>query len=110
MGDWLEQSFGKTLMELFFAPFHELYTAGLWTEIAPQDAYKSPVNIRAAIQGAMEKAPPAVGYNVTYLYPKEGLNTMAQKMAAKCAINYDKRVARIDPKKEGSIILRRLRR
>ena len=65
MGDWLEKSFGKTLMELFFAPFHELYTAGLWTDIAPQDAYKSPVDLKVALQGAMDKAPPAVGYNVT---------------------------------------------
>ncbi len=100
MGDWLEKSFGKTLMELFFAPFHELYTAGLWTDIAPQDAYKSPVDLKVAVQGAMDKAPPAVGYNVTYLYPKQGLNMMAQKMAADCNVNYDKQVARINTKKK----------
>lgn len=100
MGDWLEKSFGKTLMELFFAPFHDLYTAGLWTEIAPQDAYKSPVNLKVAVQGAMDKAPPAVGYNVTYLYPKLGLNTMAQKMALICDMNYEKRISEIDTKKK----------
>jgi protoporphyrinogen oxidase len=103
MADWIEKSFGKTLTELFFAPFHELYTAGLWTEIAPQDAYKSPVNPAVVRQGAFDKAPPAVGYNVTYVYPEEGLNTLAQRMALKCDINYDKRVSRISiDKKEVS--------
>jgi len=103
MADWLEKSFGKTLTELFFAPFHELYTAGLWTEVAPQDAYKSPVNLAVVRQGAFDKAPPAVGYNVTYIYPEEGLNTLAQRMAQKCDVNYDKRVSRISiDKKEVS--------
>jgi len=99
MADWIEQSFGKTLTDLFFAPFHELYTAGLWTDIAPQDAYKSPVNLAVAVQGAIDKAPPAVGYNVTYVYPEEGLNTMARRMADKCNMNYEKQVARINVKK-----------
>ena len=30
MADWIVQSFGPTLTESFFGPFHELYTAGLW--------------------------------------------------------------------------------
>ncbi len=103
MADWIEKSFGKTLTELFFAPFHELYTAGLWTEIAPQDAYNSPVNPAVVRQGAFDKAPPAVGYNVTYIYPEEGLNTLAQRMAQTCDVNYDKRVSRISiDKKEVS--------
>lgn len=96
MADWLEQSFGKTLMELFFAPFHDLYTAGLWNRVAPQDAYKSPVNISIAIQGAFDKNPPLVGYNITYLYPKNGLNTLAQQMAKNCKISYEKRVEKVD--------------
>ena len=100
MADWLEMSFGKTLLELFFAPFHELYTAGLWTRIAPQDSYKSPVNLSVAVQGAIDKAPPPVGYNVTYVYPREGLNTLAQRMAQKSDVRYEKRVARINVRKK----------
>lgn len=100
MADWLEQSFGKTLADMFFAPFHELYTAGLWTKIAPQDAYKSPVNLSIAVRGALDKTPPAVGYNVTYVYPKEGLDVLSQRMAQNCNVNYDKRVERIDVKKK----------
>jgi protoporphyrinogen oxidase len=96
MSDWLEQSFGQILTQLFFAPFHEKYTAGLWTRIAPQDAYKSPVNQSVVIQGAFDKTPPAVGYNVTYIYPKEGLNTLAGRMAERCNVNYEKKVARIN--------------
>jgi protoporphyrinogen oxidase len=100
MEQWLEQSFGKTLCEKFFYPFHELYTAGLYKKIAPQDAYKSPVNLALAIRGALNEAP-AVGYNTTFVYPTEGLNTLAQRMAQKCKIHYGKRVLKIDgPQKQ----------
>ena len=95
MADWLEQHFGKTLLELFFTPFHELYTAGLWTRIAPQDAYKSPVDLSLAIQGAFDRAPP-VGYNVSFVYPVEGLNILVQRMADRCDVHYDKQVIRVD--------------
>jgi len=100
MGDWIEQNFGKTLLDKFFAPFHDLYTAGLWTEIAPQDSYKSPVNIKLVLQGAYEKVPPAVGYNVTYLYPKQGLNVLSHQMAKQSAVEYNRTVTRINAKKK----------
>ncbi len=95
MGEWLVQSFGQTLTDLFFGPFHEAYTAGLWTRIAPQDAYKSPVNVSLAVRGAFEKTPP-VGYNTKFVYPQAGLNVMAQKMAAKCDVRYGKKAVKID--------------
>ncbi len=95
MEQWLEQSFGQTLCEKFFYPFHQLYTAGLYKKIAPQDAYKSPVNLALAIRGALDETP-AVGYNTSFVYPIEGLNTFAQRMAERCDIRYGKRVVRID--------------
>jgi protoporphyrinogen oxidase len=95
MKEWMEQSFGPTLCEMFFFPFHELYTSGLYKQIAPQDDYKSPVNLSVVIRGAFDQATP-VGYNVTYLYPVDGLNTLAQRMAGCCDIRYGKRVVRID--------------
>ena len=95
MADWLRASFGPTLCELFFEPFHELYTAGLYREIAPQDTYKTPVNLSLVIQGAFDEVP-QVGYNVTFVYPEEGLNTLAQRMAERCDVRYGKRVVRID--------------
>ena len=95
MAQWLEQNFGPTLCELFFYPFHQLYTAGLEQKIAPQDAYKSPVNLALAIRGALEDTP-SVGYNTTFIYPVAGLNTLAQRLAERCQINYDKRVINID--------------
>ncbi|NJN93910.1 MAG: protoporphyrinogen oxidase-like protein, partial [Anaerolineales bacterium] len=88
------QNFGPTLTEHFFGPFHNLYTAGLWTRIAPQDGYKSPVNIALALQGAFGQTPP-VGYNVTFIYPEAGLNTLAQCMAERCQVNYGNQVVRI---------------
>ena len=98
LAEWLEKSFGPTLGELFFYPFHELYTAGLYRRIAPQDAYKSPVNLNLAIRGAFSDAP-AVGYNTTFIYPEEGLNVLSQCLAAGCNVHYGKRVVYIDPRK-----------
>ncbi len=95
MDKWLRTNFGPTLYELFFKPFHELYTAGLFKEIAPQDAYKTPVDLSLVIQGAFDDVP-QVGYNVTFVYPEEGLNALAQRMAKRCRIHYSKRVVRID--------------
>ena len=95
MEEWLKESFGSTLCELFFNPFHQLYTANLYKKIAPQDAYKSPVNIQSAIEGALSEAD-AVGYNVTFVYPQEGLNTLAQRMAQSCDIRYGKRAKKIE--------------
>lgn len=94
MADWLEQSFGKTLCDLFFAPFHSLYTAGLWTRIAPQDSYKSPAAFEFALKGAFDETPP-VGYNSVFVYPVNGLNSLAEQMAKKCHIKYGKKAVRI---------------
>jgi protoporphyrinogen oxidase len=96
MGDWLRASFGQTLCGLFFFPFHNLYTAGLYEEIAPQDAYKSPVNLDHVIQGTFSSSP-AVGYNTTFVYPVEGLNMLAERMAATCDVHYGKRATKINP-------------
>ncbi|HEX5413935.1 MAG TPA: FAD-dependent oxidoreductase [Terriglobia bacterium] len=96
LSDWLRASFGETLCELFFFPFHNLYTAGLYEQIAPQDAYKSPVNLDDVIQGTFRSSP-AVGYNTTFVYPAEGLNILAAKMAASCEVHYGRRVVEINP-------------
>lgn len=96
MKDWLRSSFGETLCELFFFPFHDLYTAGLYDRIAPQDAYKSPVNLDHVIKGTLSSSP-AVGYNTTFIYPEEGLNVLAQRLAEACDVQYGKRAVKINP-------------
>jgi protoporphyrinogen oxidase len=95
MEQFLEQSFGPTLCAEFFFPFHELYTAGLYHRIAPQDPHKSPVDLSLAIRGAFADAPP-VGYNATYLYPAEGLGTLARRMAQRAHVHCGKHVRSID--------------
>ncbi|HEY7086946.1 MAG TPA: FAD-dependent oxidoreductase [Tepidisphaeraceae bacterium] len=97
MKDWLRRNFGATLFDLFFDGFNRLYTAGMYDRVAPQDAYKSPVDL-AVVAGGVTSDAPAVGYNTQYLYPAEGLGTLAQRMAAKCKVAYGKRAVRIDPK------------
>jgi protoporphyrinogen oxidase len=97
MAEWLEASFGPTLTRLFFDPFHDLYTAGLHRSIAPQDPYKSPVDLRLALRGALQEAP-AVGYNTTFLYPEAGLDTLARRLADRCAggVHFGSRIVAID--------------
>ena len=95
MSEWLEKNFGSTLTSLFFGPFHEMYTAGLYRCIAPQDAYKSPVDLKTVIQGATQDTPP-VGYNADFLYPQQGLNTLSRRMAEGAIVHYSKRVVKID--------------
>ncbi len=98
LADWLRVNFGETLCELFFDPFHKLYTAGLWNSIAPQDAYKSPVDLPRAIRGAFNDTNP-VGYNTTFIYPVRGLDDFAHKLASRCDVRYGKGVVKIDSKK-----------
>lgn len=97
MADWLQASFGPTLCNLFFDPFHELYTAGSWRRIAPQDESKSPVDLRLAVRGALDDAPQGGGYNPNFLYPAEGLNLLAQRLAERCDVHYGRRVVQINP-------------
>ncbi len=95
MKEWLRQSFGPTLCKLFFYPFHESYTAGLYDRIVPQDGYKSPVDLSLVIQGASTNTSP-VGYNATFIYPEKGLNALSQRMADRCNIHFGKQVLKID--------------
>jgi protoporphyrinogen oxidase len=99
MADWIEQSFGPTLTELFFGPFHDLYTAGLWKAIAPQDTYKSPIDRTQVVNGLISETPPA-GYNATFQYPEAGLDGLARALAAQCNVFYRHQVERIDTKKK----------
>lgn len=97
MRDWLLQSFGPSLCELFFFPFHDAYTAGLYDRIAPQDAQKSPVNIDAVREGARGINRPT-GYNITFRYPKRGLDHLVGQMAKDCSLHLGCEVAAIHPK------------
>jgi protoporphyrinogen oxidase len=99
MAEWLRTNFGGTLCELFFAPFHRLYTAGLWEKIRPQDGYKSPVDLDLVIRGAFSDAPP-VGYNTTFVYPDGGLDLLARSLAEQCNVRYGKRAIAIDPEEK----------
>jgi protoporphyrinogen oxidase len=86
---------------MFFEPFHALYTAGLHTAIAPQDAHKSPVSVSEVIRGALRGGSvPDAGYNATFAYPRRGLNHLAAQMARFGNIEYNKRVVAISPKEQ----------
>ncbi|MEM4325820.1 MAG: FAD-dependent oxidoreductase [Candidatus Pacearchaeota archaeon] len=96
LDDWLVFSFGETLYNIFFKPFHEKYTAGLYKKIAPQDTYKSPFSISDVIDGAFGINKSEAGYNISFLYPKNGLNFLADRMAERCNIKYNKELKRLN--------------
>lgn len=99
MADWVRIQFGPSLNDLFFGPFHELYTAGLWTSIRPQDNYKTPLDKNLVRQGARGQTPD-IGYNAEFVYPAEGLDHLALKMADVCTIHYGHRVVGIDVERQ----------
>jgi protoporphyrinogen oxidase len=86
--DWLKFNFGQALSNLFFFPFHQLYTASLYTKIAPQDKFKTPTSDKNS------------GYNKTFSYPGEGLSDLTKTMAQNCQVNYNKKVTKINTKKK----------
>ena len=97
MAESHQRRFGNTLFELFFRPFHERYTAGLYGRIAPQDDYKTPVDVKRMIRGALNQTE-AVGYNTTFLYPTDGLDALVAKLAEGVSIEYAKRCVTVDLK------------
>ena len=97
MATWLRHQFGSTLCRIFFDPFHERYTAGLFHEIAPQDGYKSPID-KAQIRRGAEQENTDAGYNATFLYPIRGLDVASQWLARRCDIKYGMDATRVDPK------------
>ena len=96
MAAWLRQQFGSTLCRIFFDPFHERYTAGLFREIAPQDGYKSPID-KAQVRRGAERENTDAGYNATFLYPARGLDAVSRWLAQRSDITYGVAATRIDP-------------
>jgi len=97
---WLYSVFGKTLCKEFFIPFHNLYTAGLFRRIALQDAYKSPLNHSLVFKGASSRQDKPAGYNARFSYPREGLGSLVDKLAAKNKIYYQKKAVKILPEEK----------
>lgn len=93
--DWLQRHFGPTLCELFFFPFNRRYTAGLYDRIAPQDAYKTPIDMERVRRGA-ERALNAAGYNPTFHHAIDGLDRLVSAMSAECRLQLGRRVTAID--------------
>jgi protoporphyrinogen oxidase len=92
---WLQANFGPSLCELFFVPFNHRYTAGQLAHIAPQDFYKSPVDLPRVRQGAVEPVPDR-GYNHVFHYPARGLDHLVREMSAECEVHLSHRVVGID--------------
>jgi protoporphyrinogen oxidase len=95
---WLLNHFGPTLCDLFFFPFNERYTAGLFKKIAPQDAYKSPIDLDRILAGSHRDCQKH-GYNSIFHYPEGGLDKLVRALASEAEIHYNHCVDEIDPVK-----------
>ncbi len=93
--DWLLHNFGPTLCQLFFFPFNERYTAGFYSDIAPQDAYKSALDRQKVLQGASGNTDDR-GYNRVFYYPGDGLDYLIRKISTECTTYFDHAVSGID--------------
>jgi hypothetical protein len=82
MKENLLRKFGPVLCNLFFFPFNEKYTGGLYNKVIVQDEYKSPKE--------------GQGYNSTFAYPEGGLDKMVGKMAKEVDVRYGKELKSID--------------
>lgn len=81
---WLRGKFSRESCNLFFNPFNEKYTAGLYDEVIQADEFKTPP---AGSQG----------FVATFGDPVDGLSALVGKMAEKCQIHYKKRAVVIHP-------------
>jgi protoporphyrinogen oxidase len=83
MKNWLRHQFGPDLCHIFFDPFNERYTDGLYDKIIQDDVNKSP-------------APGKPGYNDTFIYPQLGLTDMVEVLSHGLKIVYNKEAFKID--------------
>lgn len=82
----IHRKFSKDLCKIFFDPFNEKYTAGLYNNVISENDYKTP--------SANDK-----GYNDVFYYPSAGLDVMVDEMAKENDIKYGKFAERIDTDK-----------
>jgi hypothetical protein len=80
---WLSDKFSPDLCRLFFFPFNEKYTNGMYNEILPQDPQKTP-------------DPKSQGYNRCFCYPIKGLDHFVDKLAVGEKIHYGKKAIKLD--------------
>lgn len=95
--------FGRTLYELFFAPFLEkFYGRPLSGLLAGMDRGSIPLpRLAEVLAGAREKRRFAEGYNPVFYYPEGSLQRFIDDYARPVAgrIRFDERVVRVEPRR-----------
>lgn len=97
--EWLRARFGDTLCELFFFPFHEKYTAGMYSVIAPGDTFKTPLSKPRKLAHTRQRDYQR-GYNAEFMYPAHGLDELIVRMAAGCKLYLNKRAVKVNLRKK----------
>jgi protoporphyrinogen oxidase len=84
--DWLLNNFSNEMCRLFFNPFNNKYTCGLYQDIVQDDANKSPTDGRI--------------YNGEFYYPQAGTTSLIENIADECDIHYNKKAISLNLKKK----------
>jgi protoporphyrinogen oxidase len=84
--EWLLNKFGAEMCSMFFFPFNDKYTDGLYDTIIQDDGFKSPVSGK--------------GYNDQFAYPKNNLSELVKKMSEGLDIRYNKKAESISMKRK----------
>ncbi len=79
---WLYQKFGPTLCALFFYPYNDLYTTGLYDKVVQDNPDKSP--------GAGRPH-----YNSKFVYPINGVQEIVRNLTKHCTVSYNKKAVKI---------------
>ena len=84
MKQYFHEKFGTHLCNLFFYPFNERYTNGLYEMAKMENEYKTPQNTST--------------YNDTFAYPVDTLKGLIDKLEEKCTIHYNHKLTAINIK------------
>lgn len=99
--EFLEQSFGSTLFNIFHKPYNEKLWGNCLTEIPPHviGRYLPKIDYELLLKGTVEPID-FTGYNNYFYYPKSGkIGSLADKLAhgIRENIHFNKKVVKVDP-------------
>lgn len=98
MKEWLTQEYGDALCDVFFFPFHNLMSAGLYDSLAARSNPGAEVSVPMVLS-ALHGTTPRISGDSTFLYPVHGLDALMRTMAERCTILGEKHAQAIDIEK-----------
>lgn len=99
MKEWLEDSFGKTLCELFFYSYTDALTSGFYPGILPLENIHPKCILPHVLEGAFQQSDANEEKAFSY-YPEKGMDAFLSKLAMRVDVEYGREVVEIDVSKK----------